>query len=81
MGGYQYTVYCQTAEDIVSAENLSLWINGEDTGNNALNLYEYYAHHDKAVIIGSFWAGALLVWLILLEVVDRAEYFMEGRRV
>lgn len=75
-GAMEYSVMCQTAEDIVSVENQTLWINGEDTQSNALNLYEYWKHLDKATIIGGFWTGALLVYLILLEVIGRVEDYI-----
>lgn len=74
-----YSVMCQTAEDIISDENQTLWINGVDTQSNALNLYEYWKHPDKATIIGGFWTGALLVYLIFLEIVGRVEDYMKRK--
>lgn len=80
--GTEYAVLCQVPTDTikVAVENQTLFINDEEMPSIALNLYEYYAHYDKSVIIGGFWIGALLVWLILMEVTDRAEQFCEGKK-
>ena len=76
----QYTVLCTEDVNGNAQENKTLLINGEDTQKNAVNQYEYYAHYDKAVIIGGFWTGAFLVWLLLLELTDRAEDFLERKK-
>lgn len=76
----QYAVLCTYDIDGNAQENHTLLINGEDTGSNAVNMYEYYAHYDKAVILGGFWTGAALVWLLLLELTDRAEGFFERKK-
>lgn len=78
--GLQYAVLC--ADDINGyvTENKALLINEEDTHGGAVNMYEYYEHYDKVVIIGGFWTGAILVWLLLLEFTDRAERFLERKK-
>lgn len=76
----EYAVLCTGDAAGNAVENRVLLINGEDVGGNAINQYEYYAHYDKAVIIGGFWVGALLVWLVLLELTDRAKGLVERKR-
>ena len=56
-----------------AVENRELYIADVQSVGNALNQYEYYAHRDKVVIIGGYWAGALMVYLFLLELVHRLE--------
>ncbi len=73
----QYAVLCTGDAAGNAVENQVLLINGEDVRGSAVNQYEYYAHYDKAVIIGGFWLGALLVWLLFLELTDRAEGLVE----
>lgn len=75
----QYAVLCTDDVNGNAQENHSLLVNSEDTQYNAVNQYEYYAHYDKAVIVGGFWAGAFLVWLLLSELLDRAQHFFERK--
>lgn len=56
-----------------AVENRTLDIADSQSVGSALNQYEYYAHHDKMVIIGGYWAGAVVIYLLLLEVVHRLE--------
>lgn len=76
----QYALLISDNADNNSGDNDTLFINGEDTHKNALSPYEYYAHYDKAQIIGGFWIGAILVWLLLLEVADRAESLSKRKK-
>ncbi len=75
----EYAVLCTGDTAGNAVENQVLLIDGEDAGGNAINQYEYYAHYEKAVIIGGFWTGALLVWLALLELADRWKGFVERK--
>lgn len=77
---FQYAVLCTGDVNGNARENRSLSVNGADTQRNAVNQYVYYAHYDKAVIIGGFWAGAVLVWLLLLELTDRADSLFERKK-
>lgn len=76
----EYAVLCTGDAAGNAVENQVLLINGEDAGGNAINQYEYYAHYDKAVVIGGFWLGALLVWMVLLEFTDRTKDLVERKR-
>ncbi len=75
----EYAVLCTGDAAGNAVENQVLLINGRDAERNAINQYEYYAHYDKAVIIGGFWTGALLVWLVLLELTDRVKGLVERK--
>lgn len=52
-----------------------LFLIGNDTYGSGdaqtISQYVYYDHHDKVVIIGGFWSGGILVYLICLEVINR----------
>lgn len=75
----KYAVLCTGDAAGNALENQVLLIDGEAVEENAINQYEYYAYYDKAVIIGGFWVGALLVFLMLLELTDRARELVERK--
>lgn len=58
----------------MAPENVRLERNGELFGAEdaqATVRYTYEIHPDKIVIIGGYWMGNALIYLLLLEVVDR----------
>lgn len=76
----QYAVLCTEDVNGNARENQTLSVNSANTQENAVNQYVYYAHYDKAVIIGGFWIGVVLVWLFLLELTDRTESLFERKK-
>lgn len=72
----QYALFYTEEASGIIIENSMLSVNGESTQGIAVNQYDYYAHYDKSIIVGKYWTGAVLIWLLLLELTDRAaEYF------
>lgn len=58
----------------MAPENVRLERNGEPFGAEdaqATARYTYEIHPDKIVIIGGYWLGNALIYLLLMEVVDR----------
>lgn len=67
----QYAVLATDDAYHNAQEDISLVINGSSTPYNAVNMYFYHAYYDKVQIIGGFWIGGLMVWLVLMELTDR----------
>lgn len=66
-------MYTNVVED-QAPENLYFTINDQLSGGETaqtVSQYNYYAHPDKAVILGVYWISAFLVYLVALEIVDR----------
>lgn len=75
----QYAVLITDDAAHNAQEDISLVINDLNTPYSAVNMYFYYTYFDKAEIIGGFWFGAFIIWLLLLELTDRAERFYERK--
>lgn len=75
--GLQYALLYTEDTSGTIQENSVLSINAESTQGNAVNQYDYYAHYDKTTIVGKYWAGAVLIWILLLELTDRAEEYFK----
>ena len=65
-----YTEYPEDQEP----ENVRFLVGDNAYGSSeaqTISRYVYYDHHDKVVIIGGFWAGALLAYIVGLEIINR----------
>lgn len=67
----------------MAPENIRLERNGDLFGADdaqATARYSYEIHPDKIVIIGGYWMGNALIYLLLMEVLDRAFKYRGQRR-
>lgn len=67
----------------MAPENIRLEKNGNLFGADdaqATARYSYEIHPDKIVIIGGYWKGNALIYLLLMEVLDRAFKYWGQRR-
>lgn len=65
-------MYTNHVED-QAPENTVLILNENQVGENAqtISQYTYVVHPDKVIIIGGYWMGAVLVYIICMDVVTR----------
>ena len=72
--GYEWQImYTEYPED-QAPENISFLLDNAPYGNaqaQTISEYTYYDHHDKVIIICSFWASGFFVYLIGLELINR----------
>lgn len=59
-----------------AAENKLFLLNGEKYGDygditQSISQYVYLSHPDKIIIIGKYWAGAVLIYIICMDIVSR----------
>ena len=40
-------------------------------GAQTVSQYQYHVHADKAVILGNYWCGAVLLYLVVMECINR----------
>lgn len=65
-------VYSETVGTIAQ-ENQYLLLNGEliSADSQMVCQYSYLSHPDKADIVGKYWISVFLVYLVLMELIDR----------
>lgn len=82
---YSWTLECPDAEDIElrvmytnhladqAAENALFMLNDAQYGEitQTISQYTYLIHSDKIIIIGEYWAGAVLIYIICMDIVSR----------
>lgn len=82
---YYWTLVCPDAENVglqlmytnhltdQAPENSLLLLNEEQYGDitQTISQYTYHVHADKIVIIGTYWMGAILVYIICMDIVSR----------
>lgn len=59
-----------------AAENTLFLLNDEKYGDygditQSVSQYVYLSHPDKIIIIGQYWAGAVLIYIICMDIVSR----------
>ena len=88
---YFWTLVCPDAEGIdmrvmytnhlsdQAPENTLFVLNDEQFGeiSQTLSQYTYLIHPDKIIIIGGYWTGAVLVYIICMDIVSR--FFKTGQ--
>jgi len=89
---YFWTLECPDAESIgmqvmytnhltdQAPENTLFVLNDEQYGeiSQTLSQYTYLIHPDKIIIIGGYWTGAVLVYIIIMDILSR---FLKPKQV
>ena len=75
----QYPVYvCGVAPENIRLERNGGLFAAEDA--QATTRYYYKIHPDKVIIIGGYWLGNALIYLILLETMNKAFKYWRNKK-
>lgn len=64
-------------------ENLHMEVSGQlydPETYQSVSQYNYIVHKDKAVIAGTYWTGAIVLYLIMMELIDRLFQYIYKKR-
>lgn len=59
--------------DDQAVENMRMLLNDDQAGENmqTISQYVYYVHPDRVIVIGGFWLGAFLIYIICMDLAAR----------